>query len=452
MGVQPSIHHDPNARLEILLERIGRVEEILMQQQEPVVSPKQDDMDSTDSSHSTMQPTLATPKVISDTLDILRAACLCGDMAIVDRILTLPHINAASLASHSLPIAIAHGHMAIIDRLLQVPGLDLSPPHSRAISLAASRGHLALIDRLALHTPALNFASLDNEPLRYAASSGQVAVVDRLLQMPGVDATAKDNEAIRLACTHGHIAVVDRLLQVPGVDATLGMQAAAAAGQLAVVDRLLQVPAAAGGDDLADYHLALEVAAAKGYLAVVDRLLQVVGVDAAANENAPLCGAVAHHGIAVGHRLLTALRHAAACGDTAMVRRLLQVPGVDATAQNNDAFHQACQHGHVAIAELLLRDERVVQGLGLSPHIAHHPATRCAVAIAECVRRAKQSFRWKLVRAFRMAYECVRAEMYEGMAEEVCQWVCPAPVAIQAVHIQRGLYRQVQRLRACSHV
>eukprot|EP00455_Lapot_gusevi_P051925 TRINITY_DN7844_c0_g2_i1.p1 TRINITY_DN7844_c0_g2~~TRINITY_DN7844_c0_g2_i1.p1 ORF type:complete len:118 (-),score=8.51 TRINITY_DN7844_c0_g2_i1:3-356(-) len=97
----------------------------------------------------------------------------------------------------------------------------------------------------------------------------------------------------------------------------------------------------------------------------------------------------------------------------------------------------AAGDGHVAVVERLLREERVVLVLGLAPQLVHHAHTRYAAAVAQCA--GNKSFRVDMVAAFRVAYECVRGEMYVGMAEELCGWVWPMPLARQAVEVQREL-------------
>eukprot|EP00455_Lapot_gusevi_P054644 TRINITY_DN8796_c0_g1_i3.p1 TRINITY_DN8796_c0_g1~~TRINITY_DN8796_c0_g1_i3.p1 ORF type:complete len:113 (+),score=33.72 TRINITY_DN8796_c0_g1_i3:2-340(+) len=61
------------------------------------------------------------------------------------------------------------------------------------------------------------------EGIRCAAENGYLDVVDRLLQVPGVDATADDNYAIRMAAKNGHVAVVERLLRDERVVVKLGL-------------------------------------------------------------------------------------------------------------------------------------------------------------------------------------------------------------------------------------
>ena len=90
---------------------------------------------------------------------------------------------------------------------------------SRELSWACKHGHLAVVERLLL-VPGVDATANNNHAFRGACSYGHLAVVERLLQLPGVDAAANGNEDIRNASERGHPAVVDRLRQVPGVDAT----------------------------------------------------------------------------------------------------------------------------------------------------------------------------------------------------------------------------------------
>eukprot|EP00455_Lapot_gusevi_P052786 TRINITY_DN809_c0_g1_i12.p1 TRINITY_DN809_c0_g1~~TRINITY_DN809_c0_g1_i12.p1 ORF type:complete len:213 (+),score=26.36 TRINITY_DN809_c0_g1_i12:294-932(+) len=180
-----------------------------------------------------------------------------------------------------------------------------------------------------------------------------------------------------------------------------------------------------------DMPLRMDMWPLNGHVAVVDRLLQVPGVDATAQNNA-------------------AIRIATRYGHADVVDRLLQVvPAVYVTVDRTELMPIALRCGHVGLVERLLRDERVVTKLGLSSHVAHHVSTRCAEAIARCVA-AQLEFRKDVIAAFRMAYECVRCEMYHDMAGQLCEWVWLFPLARQAVEVQRDLMVGLQRLRRYS--
>eukprot|EP00455_Lapot_gusevi_P031205 TRINITY_DN3372_c0_g2_i5.p3 TRINITY_DN3372_c0_g2~~TRINITY_DN3372_c0_g2_i5.p3 ORF type:complete len:150 (+),score=12.93 TRINITY_DN3372_c0_g2_i5:100-549(+) len=146
---------------------------------------------------------------------------------------------------------------------------------------------------------------------------------------------------------------------------------------------------------------------------------------------------------------MNAFLTACTSGDAALVDRLLQVPGgVNASAKSNRPIKEASRAGHVAIVEQLLRDKRVVLALGLPLEVVHHTAIRDAVAIQLC--RGNASFRGTMGAAFQTAYGCVRGEMYTGMAEQLCEWMWPVPLARQAVQIQRRLAAALQALRRCQ--
>eukprot|EP00455_Lapot_gusevi_P044115 TRINITY_DN5461_c0_g3_i2.p1 TRINITY_DN5461_c0_g3~~TRINITY_DN5461_c0_g3_i2.p1 ORF type:complete len:147 (-),score=24.35 TRINITY_DN5461_c0_g3_i2:181-591(-) len=131
-----------------------------------------------------------------------------------------------------------------------------------------------------------------------------------------------------------------------------------------------------------------------------------------------------------------------------VVPRLLQVPEVQALAPDYcDVIHRWAAQGDVTWVEYFLRNEQVVAKLGWAPEIAHHADTRHEVAIARCA--GNEVFRRQLVEALRLAYVCVGAEMYPGLAEHLCQYVLPAPLARQVLVIQRGFSAALQRLREC---
>lgn len=59
---------------------------------------------------------------------------------------------------------------------------------------ASKNGHLALVERL-LQEPGVDARDCDSYAIRMASSSGQLVVVERLLQVPGVNAAARGNAA-----------------------------------------------------------------------------------------------------------------------------------------------------------------------------------------------------------------------------------------------------------------
>eukprot|EP00455_Lapot_gusevi_P043923 TRINITY_DN5420_c0_g3_i4.p1 TRINITY_DN5420_c0_g3~~TRINITY_DN5420_c0_g3_i4.p1 ORF type:complete len:284 (-),score=25.18 TRINITY_DN5420_c0_g3_i4:204-1055(-) len=278
-----------------------------------------------------------------------------------------------------------------------------------------------------------------------AAANGHLTVVDRLLQFPGVDATADNNLALRVAAKLGHVAVVDRLLQIPEVDATANnnqaLLAAASFGHVAVVDRLLQVPTV---DAASLDNQAISLAIYQGHAKVVARLLQVPTVAATFPGIQLLFLAIAH-------------------GHVAVVELLSRLSAVDANTFNL-AIKMAIQKRQVAVVEKLLGDERAVLWLNLSEELSRDQGLRCAAAISRCASLVPsdgdgaltkeemdsvKAFRKDLVSAFREAYECIRVEPYPGLATQLCHWMWPLPLARQGLEVQRDLRSALRQLQAC---
>eukprot|EP00455_Lapot_gusevi_P040088 TRINITY_DN4520_c0_g2_i7.p1 TRINITY_DN4520_c0_g2~~TRINITY_DN4520_c0_g2_i7.p1 ORF type:complete len:197 (-),score=47.24 TRINITY_DN4520_c0_g2_i7:57-647(-) len=191
-----------------------------------------------------------------------------------------------------------------------------------------------------------------------------------------------------------------------------------------MLNYLLQLP---GVDITANDNFAIRFSS---HLHIIDRLLQLPGVDATALDN-------------------YAIQWAAKKRRVAVVTRLLQLPGVDPSVADNVVLQEAIKHGFVDLVELLLRDVRVVVGLGLAPElvskVAQEDEIRCVMAVAKCAE--VEVFRGKLVRAFRVAYECVRVGLYPGLAEQIGQHVWPVILVRRAVAVQRNLALALQRLR-----
>eukprot|EP00455_Lapot_gusevi_P009448 TRINITY_DN14229_c0_g1_i3.p1 TRINITY_DN14229_c0_g1~~TRINITY_DN14229_c0_g1_i3.p1 ORF type:complete len:244 (+),score=33.59 TRINITY_DN14229_c0_g1_i3:66-797(+) len=238
----------------------------------------------------------------------------------------------------------------------------------------------------------------------------------------------KQHHSFHLACVQGDLAHVEVSLRNPAiveltVKDQLGLQYAADRGHVAIVDRLLQLP---GSDPTIRNHQPFRLAAHNGHLLVVERLLQEPTTDATAEDN-------------------YALRIAASNGHFFVVQRLLQAPGVDPTAQNNRAVSLALEKGYVEIVELLLQDERVVRGLGLAPDTMMLAEQRGAWIMAQC--SGTQRYRELLGNVYRTAYECVKGEVYVGMAEQVCGMMWPDFLGRLAVQAQRQLVTALHRLR-----
>eukprot|EP00455_Lapot_gusevi_P057546 TRINITY_DN9834_c0_g1_i11.p1 TRINITY_DN9834_c0_g1~~TRINITY_DN9834_c0_g1_i11.p1 ORF type:complete len:171 (-),score=8.48 TRINITY_DN9834_c0_g1_i11:79-591(-) len=140
-----------------------------------------------------------------------------------------------------------------------------------------------------------------------------------------------------------------------------------------------------------------------------------------------------------------AMRAAATKGHLPVVHALLQVPLVEATYHNNAALRTAVSWSHVELVEYLLRREDVAMlaGYPQAPSEAH---TRRVLAISMCAK-SDDDFGEVVAEAVGVAGVCVRQEGYPGMAEQICEYLWPLPVAWQAVHLHRHMLQLLLQLR-----
>ena len=206
-----------------------------------------------------------------------------------------PQMNAALINASAM------NDVLKVDQLLK-KGADVRADDNAALRLASKHGQVAVVDRL-LEVPGINaddVRALNNAALTWASAKGHLAVVDRLLRVPGINAAdvrADDNYALRGASQEGYVWVVDRLLQVPGINANdvraddnYALKHASANGHHLVVDRLLQMPDMGVTDVHAGGYVALKMASKNGHLLVVERLLRVPGIGPASVEASEALG------------------------------------------------------------------------------------------------------------------------------------------------------------------
>lgn len=222
------------------------------------------------------------PKLPATDRELL-AACAEGDCSSVERLLALA-ANPVASSQAPIKVAAAHGHLAIVERLLVRPRVDAAAEHSEAFRLAAASGHAAVAERL-LRVPGVDPAAVKNEALRLAASHGHLSTLKLLLSCGmSVDPTAEDNEALRLAAARGRTAVVGELMAWrPDAAPAAGVEpeeaaadeasSAAPVGSAAALERRWVDPSAAKCE-------ALRLAAAQVHADVVDLLLAPRAADA----------------------------------------------------------------------------------------------------------------------------------------------------------------------------
>eukprot|EP00455_Lapot_gusevi_P020778 TRINITY_DN2196_c0_g1_i1.p1 TRINITY_DN2196_c0_g1~~TRINITY_DN2196_c0_g1_i1.p1 ORF type:complete len:234 (+),score=10.35 TRINITY_DN2196_c0_g1_i1:340-1041(+) len=227
---------------------------------------------------------------------------------------------------------------------------------------------------------------------------GHLSVVERLLQLPGINATANRQEALLLAVRHAHLSVVRRLLQAPGVDASL------------------------------DENRLMIEAASQGNLGLVDLLLQTPGVDATARDQSALVEATSK-----GHLLV--------------VDRLLQVPEINPTLHNHQSILVAAFRGHLNVVEALLTSpEAAVHYQVSSPQSRHVMAVRLTVP-----RVLQPSVLYRMLAdSYRLAY--VVSDVFPvGVSEVVCEMIVSSKGLVQwTLSVQRQLRILLRALKAAS--
>lgn len=331
---------------------------------------------------------LADPRVSGPAAplptDCLSSAAERGDVRLVGKL--LPHPSFADrlrlCAGGALRRACLFGQLAVVELLLTAPGLDLTQQEaSRALRHAALAGHADVVDRLLLDPRAhpqdaertLSFYSLPRTSLSSAARSGHLDVVERLLADPRVDATGYNCDAVREAAARLHKKVVRRLLQDPRVIAVGGAEIAR--GAAAIAKKSARDTSQSGAASLSPTRRA----AAPG--PEIDRQQRAAATRARrppwtgpSDVQAGLCAAIDDNDVNLLRRILSdprantqaekdpcssPLSVAAAAGRSRIVELLLADPCCS-RASCDDALRAACAAaaGHSTVVGLLLADPR----------------------------------------------------------------------------------------------
>lgn len=279
---------------------------------------------------------LSDPRVAPDItgLEAVRRAVLAGHVDVVALLLTDGCAETQGACSEDEPdlpcMACERGHLVTVDRLLTVPGLDAA----QALVKSAGAGRLAIIERL-LAVPGIDATAALPNSLPAAVRSNDLAVVNRLLAPHGVDATP----ALCVAIETSNLSIVDRALAVPGINAAPTFSVAVVSGNLAIVERILAVP---GVNAVAPFPLAIRC----GHLAIADRVLTVPGVDAAVAEQ----------------ELNAALAAAMARPHAPLASRLLQLPDLRSVVRAQAGLRGACSGWPAdAVLQLHLQEQEQVQ-------------------------------------------------------------------------------------------
>ncbi|MBS0287002.1 MAG: ankyrin repeat domain-containing protein [Proteobacteria bacterium] len=165
---------------------------------------------------------IVRPLSYDDFLDF----CESGDInGVNEAIATLSIVQITQDYNGGFRIAALNGHLAVVNRLLDLPAVqaNIAVDSNGALRGAASNGHLAVVNRLlAFEAVRDNIAALDNAALRQTARKGHLAVVNRLLAFEAVrdNIAASENVALRWAAEEGRLAVVKRLLKENAVRET----------------------------------------------------------------------------------------------------------------------------------------------------------------------------------------------------------------------------------------
>lgn len=116
-------------------------------------------------------------------------------------------------------LATKHGHLHIIEWFLQKYSIEI-PSLNKALITACEHGYLAIVKKL-LVIPHIDPATEENYPLMLAAKNGHTDILQELLCKPKVNPAVLNNYPIRIACTRGHTNIVLNLLDTGKVDPTI---------------------------------------------------------------------------------------------------------------------------------------------------------------------------------------------------------------------------------------
>lgn len=319
---------------------------------------------------------LSIPEVQAHAADgdnkLLHKAVLNGDLEIVNRLLeidvVLVTIQNNDFAQYDILLsAIKKGRFEIVERFLEIEGV-VNRANSYTIKLAAQYGHLKIFNRL-LEIPQLEEELLAENQLANADTAffsalrnGHSNIVRRFFEFPNMLALFEGNDYNQLqkAVILGDLPEVDRLLRIPDVtnlaagDITI-LYFAALSDNLEIVNRILSEPSiVAYACSIAGAHnLPLIGAAQNGRLEIVKRLLEFSTIRSRA------AGSV-FSDCPTNYILKLASKN----GHLEVVNELLKIPGVYAkAASSSDQFHmlsrsalfEATINGHYDVVDRLLQ-------------------------------------------------------------------------------------------------
>ncbi|KAJ3321518.1 hypothetical protein HDU76_014075 [Blyttiomyces sp. JEL0837] len=142
----------------------------------------------------------------------LSAACLTGDISLVQTLLDHPTNPSTPTSHQNLPIrcASAIGSIDLVSLLLS-NGADVEANETDSLIQASEHGHTELVKYL-LETAGADLGAQDDAALRGAAGFGYLDTVKYLVSV-GADVHADEDDSLARAAGNGHVDVVKFLLE-----------------------------------------------------------------------------------------------------------------------------------------------------------------------------------------------------------------------------------------------
>jgi ankyrin repeat protein len=185
--------------------------------------------------------------------DAFSDACDCGNLEVVELLLSDPRLDPCFKYNHVVRWASIKGDFELIKFLLSYKGskdgcmwsFNPSEDDNFVIKSVSEGGHLEIV-KLLLSDERVDPSAGENYAIRWASRNGHHEVVNILLKHTRVNPSTRENYAIRLASERGHVEVVKLLLADPRVDPSddenYAIRLASEKGHVEVVKLLLADP------------------------------------------------------------------------------------------------------------------------------------------------------------------------------------------------------------------
>lgn len=153
------------------------------------------------------------PQMAGWLREAVPTAARADDAGMLQDLTGHPVLDVAEAVPAALVASATSGAVATLDwLLLRTPDAASGRVRQRALQAAAGGGHLAVVERL-LADPMVDASALNNAAVQDAAESGHTAIVARLMGDPRVDASDCGNAALQRALEGEHAACAAELLR-----------------------------------------------------------------------------------------------------------------------------------------------------------------------------------------------------------------------------------------------